>query len=450
MPSQLLPLSSQVEFGEVLGDAAAIQYESAPDRLGWFVCFFSFCMLLLISWSASRPGDWTTTIVVLLFLLPWGWIILRGPDEAFRALVVNWPLLLLPLLTVASTLWSDYPSITLRSGTQYLITICIGIWAGYCIKPRTLLAALLSALALVAVLSVLDGRGQYDALTGEYALVGLFGSKNYFAVCLSFLLLTAIAVTFDRAQAIPFRIIGLGSATLAIPLLIYAHSVGALVISVFASLVFFALHLIVRLPIRSRIAVLSVALVVAAMLVVIAAFDLNYANILESLGKDVTLTGRTLLWRYAFAAISNRPILGGGYQAYWQPGNWSAVQLWFYSYVTDKYGYHFHNTFLEIGVDLGFVGLFVFIATLCAIMLRSIRALSLGHPNSQQLFALTLFLFLLLRMPIEVDLFYQFQIASILLCLIWIYISPQRANRGARFNRRYLVKSNYVIAADRP
>ena len=281
MPSQLLPLSSQVEFGEVLGDAAAIQYESAPDRLGWFVCFFSFCMLLLISWSASRPGDWTTTIVVLLFLLPWGWIILRGPDEAFRALVVNWPLLLLPLLTVASTLWSDYPSITLRSGTQYLITICIGIWAGYCIKPRTLLAALLSALALVAVLSVLDGRGQYDALTGEYALVGLFGSKNYFAVCLSFLLLTAIAVTFDRAQAIPFRIIGLGSATLAIPLLIYAHSVGALVISVFASLVFFALHLIVRLPIRSRIAVLSVALVVAAMLVVIAAFDLNYANILE-------------------------------------------------------------------------------------------------------------------------------------------------------------------------
>ena len=53
-------------------------------------------------------------------------------------------------------------------------------------------------------------------------------------------------------------------------------------------------------------------------------------------------------------------------------------------------------------------------------------AILLARPlSSGQLFAITVFMFLLLRTPLEVDLFFQFQIASILLCVIWIYLRPQ-------------------------
>ena len=40
----------------------------------------------------------------------------------------------------------------------------------------------------------------------------------------------------------------------------------------------------------------------------------------------------------------------------------------------------------------------------------------------EHVFAMTIFIFLLLRTPIEIDLIFQFQIASILLCVIWIYL----------------------------
>jgi exopolysaccharide production protein ExoQ len=440
MAARLLPLSQQLEL-EGTPKVWIGSRETLRDPLGWLACFVSFTMLLLISQSTVRPGEWTTTIVVLLFLAPWGWIVLRQPEEAFRAIIANWPLVLLPLLAMVSALWSDYAVISLRGGLQYLVTIFIGIWAGYCVGRRTVVAALLSALALVAVLSVLDGHSDYDAYTGEHVLVGLFGSKNYFAVCVSFLLLIAVAVAFDRAQTITFRILGIGSAILAIPLLIYARSVGALITSLFAVIIFLMLRLVIRLPTLSRLALLALGFLLTFIVVLMATFDVNYASALELLGKDVTLTGRTLLWQYAYSAISNSPTLGGGYEAYWQPGNWSAIQLWVYSYITDRYGYHFHNTFLEIGVDLGLVGLTVFVGTLLAIMVRSIMILSFGRPNSEQLLAITLFVFLLLRTPIEVDLFFQFQLPSILFCLIWVYLSSEPVRRLRRASLDGLVKA---------
>lgn len=394
------------------------------DPLGWLVCFVSFTMLLLISWSASQPGEWTTTIVVLLFLVPWGLIVLRQPDDALRAVVANWVLIALPLFCVASALWSDHPAVSLKGGVQYLATTVIGILAGYCIKPRSLISALLMALILLAVLSLLGGTAEYNGFTGEYTLIGLFGSKNYFAVCVSFLLLTGASVAFDRSYSFVFRTVGIAGAILAMPLLVHARSVGALVFSIITLIIFLMLRVLVRMPFKLRIAILALIFPATVWILILATFDVNFADLLNYFGKDVSLTGRTLLWEHAAAAIAERPLLGGGYEAFWQPGNSSAEQLWYFSYVTNKYGYHFHNTFFEITVDLGFVGLSVFAITLAIISARIIARVTFSRSSSEQLFAIALFIFLVLRMPIEVDLFSQFQLASILICIIWIYVGP--------------------------
>lgn len=417
-------LPSAHEFDlDASGQFAPAERHLVQDPLGWFCCFISFTMLLLISWSASRPGAWTTTLVVLLFLLPWGWIILRQPQAALGAVRSNWFLLALPVLAVTSTLWSDHSEISLRSGVQYFVTIVIGILAGSCLRPRTVVSALLSALFLLAIVSILDGSAEYNAYTGEYTLIGVFGSKNYFAVCMSFLLLTAISAAFDSSQAMIFRVIGIISIAVAAPLLVYARSVGALVISVATLLICLVLRLLIRLPVKLRIACLALLFLSTSLVLIVSTLDVSYADFLNYFGKDVTLTGRTLLWQYATAAIGDRPFLGGGYEAFWQPGNNSAEQLWYYSYVTNKYGYHFHNTYLQITVDLGFLGLTLFVLTLAGLAAKVIARLSFSRPSAEQLFAISLFIFLTLRTPIEVDLFFQFQLASILFCMIWVYLS---------------------------
>jgi exopolysaccharide production protein ExoQ len=419
-----LSFSSQFELSGGRINPPLTRGHAARDHSGWLVCFVSLTMLLLISWSAAQPAQWTTTVVVLLFLAPWGWIVLRQPNDAVRSVMQNWILIILPVLSIASALWSDFPAVSFKGGAQFLITTIIGIWGGYCIKPRILISALMSALILLAVLSVLDGSHAFNRFSGEYTLIGVFGSKNYFALCISLLLLTAVTVSLDRSQPLVFRVLGIAGSCLAAPLLMYAHSVGALVVCVSALIISLALRIALRLSSISRITLVILMLLLIICVVAVLSFQIDTADLLGYFGKDVTLTGRTLLWEYAAESIADKPLLGGGYQAFWQVGNSSAEQLWFYSYIPSKYGYHFHNTFLQITVDLGFVGLAVFGLFLVLTVLRIFVCLFGRTASTEQILAMTLFVFLLLRTPLEVDLFFQFQLPSILICLIWIYLKP--------------------------
>jgi exopolysaccharide production protein ExoQ len=392
------------------------------DALGWMLSCLSFTMLLLNQWSI-RFGSGLPTVVILLFLLPWLWIILRQPSFALHKIVTNWPLFALPVLALISTLWSDYPAWSARAATQFLATTIVGVIAGSCIKPRSLLSGLLCALSLVTVLSVASGRTEAVGLTGEHALVGLFGSKNYFGLSVSFLLLTAIAVWIDRQQPRPFRWLGLATALTSPLLLVYAKSTGAMVVCLVTVLIMFLLYVGFRLLPQFRAVLMVVAVFFLIMFMIISTLNFDaLQNFLGYLGKDVTLTGRTFLWEHAIRSIADNPALGVGYQAYWQPGNPGAEELWLYAGISNRYGFHFHDTYLQVAVDLGLIGLFIFVATLIAISIRIFAVVVGPKPSPEQLFAISTFLFLILRAPIEVDLFFQFQLPAILLCVIWIYL----------------------------
>jgi O-antigen ligase len=100
----------------------------------------------------------------------------------------------------------------------------------------------------------------------------------------------------------------------------------------------------------------------------------NWENILLSLGRDTTLSGRTNLWEGALEKIAERPWLGYGYQGFWQEGG-GAEMIW------KAEGYkppHAHNGFINITLDLGLVGLFLFLLTIATNYLRAIAWLRLG------------------------------------------------------------------------
>jgi O-antigen ligase len=50
----------------------------------------------------------------------------------------------------------------------------------------------------------------------------------------------------------------------------------------------------------------------------------DFATVLNFLGKDGTMTARTWVSEWTDMVTKERPMLGFGYQAYWQPGNWGA------------------------------------------------------------------------------------------------------------------------------
>jgi exopolysaccharide production protein ExoQ len=87
-------------------------------------------------------------------------------------------------------------------------------------------------------------------------------------------------------------------------------------------------------------------------------FDNLFDLLLLSIGKDVSLTGRTLLWSHAANIIADHPFGGLGLQAFWVEGNSEAVRFWETFYIDSHIGFHFHDLWLETGVELGFIGIF--------------------------------------------------------------------------------------------
>jgi len=93
--------------------------------------------------------------------------------------------------------------------------------------------------------------------------------------------------------------------------------------------------------------------VVAAMISVsFAALFLDVgSNLVETIGRDATLTGRTELWDRVLAMTPNT-ILGAGFESFWLPPR--------LDYLWRMYWWHpneAHNGYIEVYLNLGWIGL---------------------------------------------------------------------------------------------
>jgi exopolysaccharide production protein ExoQ len=98
-------------------------------------------------------------------------------------------------------------------------------------------------------------------------------------------------------------------------------------------------------------------------------------EILLSLGKDLTLTGRTNVWPFVWNAISERQILGYGYNAFWsEQGSGQLVKDNFFWSLN-----HAHNGFLEVSLDFGW--LFTFLFTIFILIKPVIQQMKVSHKS---------------------------------------------------------------------
>jgi O-antigen ligase len=122
----------------------------------------------------------------------------------------------------------------------------------------------------------------------------------------------------------------------------------------------------------------TVVLLVVAMV----ALPLIFASIMFSgeityfLGKDPTLSGRTEIWHAVMVSVMKRPILGYGYQAFWRgiQGESASTELQIGSFMT-----HAHNGYLEIWLELGAVGLSLFLLSVISAFRNALVCLRSGR-----------------------------------------------------------------------
>jgi O-antigen ligase len=150
-------------------------------------------------------------------------------------------------------------------------------------------------------------------------------------------------------------------------LLYMAHSSTSIGVLVLSGVVVVVLNL--KFVDRRRISVYLVGLVVV--LALAEAFFGIHKAIIEALGRDSTLTGRTDIWQILLHWDLN-PILGVGFESFWL-GDERKNKLW--SLLPGLYLNEAHNGYLETYIQIGLLGLFITLAMLVATYFKITRAL---------------------------------------------------------------------------
>ena len=124
---------------------------------------------------------------------------------------------------------------------------------------------------------------------------------------------------------------------------------------------------------------------------------------LTALGKESTLTGRTYLWSQGIKFGIQQPFLGVGYGAFWVIGRPLAEQLWYEFLIFDRMGFHFHNLFINVFVELGIGGFSLIVYIYLVTYMKSLRFLVNKGTSLEFVFFVGLSTMYFLRALAEVD-----------------------------------------------
>ncbi len=305
---------------------ATVSVDGDPSKQMLLLAVYTICAIALV--VKERPRAW---------------------------LFVGAPLGILLILTFSSALWSVNPEVTIRRAVALTGASIIGIYTGLRLPVRQLILLVFLATISILVFSLL--LAIVSPLQGtdfEHRLRGVCSDKNHFAEVCALTLLTSLALTgMGRGSnyETALRVFG---AVLSIVCMVMARSTA--VIPVLGSaLAMLALgHVLLRAS-PKVLAVIPFLAGVALLLLMIAIA--NSGEVAEFLGKDADISGRTLIWAFAFKHIAIRPFTGWGYSAFWVGGDSPGAVFWANVHLGVP---HAHNGYIQLALDLGFLGVVLF------------------------------------------------------------------------------------------
>ena len=361
----------------------AERWRGATPRLSFFPAMeagAAFVLLLLFSNALiapllADPADpdggavlrllWPPVYLASLLLIA------LSPARVWRTALRAWPVVVLAGLTVMSTAWSLDPAITLRRSLAVVMTAVFGLWLAARFSWADLLRLVAAMFAVLAVGSLIAG-----ALFPSFGVMqeihpgawrGLWWEKNTLGAVMAWGGLTFCAAAAAAATSTERRI-WLGFVVLALLLVLLSTSKTALLASMIALGGPAGIALARRGFGFAASAIFLLLLGVAALIGVLL---VGPGVILEALGRDATLTGRTEIWAVLTGQIADRPLTGYGYGAFWAVENGPAY------WVRQETAWPVptaHNAWLETALAIGLPGAaFAFLLVLSGLAIAARR-----------------------------------------------------------------------------
>jgi O-antigen ligase len=330
------------------------------------------------NYSDAFAGE-TTNIknqIVFLFLFFSSLVIMsKRFDKIFLLIKSEKFLSIFILFCLISALWSDYSFISIKRSFQLLVMFLVIIEALLNLEPKTLL------MQLKVVVSIYLFYNLYACLSIPAAIDPIYGTwrgmevqKNWLAQNSLYCLLSAIVFfNFNKTRYEKFYDVLLIFVSV---LIIYkAHSstilIGVIIIA-FTGLLFKLESIFSqRLGVGRSLLGLTFMFILSFSIIFLIFSSEIFALIPGYFGKDLTLSGRVDIWKFAWNDIEKKWLLGYGFATYWIMGS-SRIEI-FASYFEGFMVNEAHNGYLEIILQLGVVGFVLFIFPIIAYIYRMFK-----------------------------------------------------------------------------
>ncbi|MBD2260597.1 O-antigen ligase family protein [Pseudanabaena sp. FACHB-2040] len=278
----------------------------------------------------------------------------------FIGIISKNPLLIaLSLIILLSPAWSEMPIVGLTASIGYLLALLITVQMAEKYTWLELDEILRIGLSVVGVLTLVSAAlspSSYFTTEPWGALIG--GRKNFGILCgliTSLWLLNWLgskkADWLSPICACFFSIF-----------VILGNSITGLITLMACLYALFLTSSSRFLKRKESLRILSVLGPIS--IFVVSIFISNFPRVAIFFGKDPTFTGRTLIWEVLIEKVNNyNALLGYGYNGFWQV--WRGSDSPGYNIKPDLLGDyvapHAHNGFVEVFIQLGYLGLIIFI-----------------------------------------------------------------------------------------
>lgn len=358
--------------------------------------------------------------VATLFIYAVGLLYLLAERARLPSLIIgNWPLLVLVGYALFSSIWSYYPDATFRRGFALLLTTTFAFYLVLRFTPRELLRMVAWALFLGAALSLVltmlypGSMIHHDALAGSWR--GSFGHKNRLGRMMALGVVVFVLLLMERGGKLSaFNWAGMGLCAF---MLAMSQSRTAWVTTAILLLMIPVLGFLrnARLPMSLRVG----SLLILGFVSVMAGTHFLLLG-LEALGRDLTFSGRTTIWTYAIHAGMEHSMLGAGFRSFWTPEGASYVYARLWAVIGNG-----HNGYLDVWLELGFVGLGLFSVMFVTALGRSYSRL-IRSTDTAGLFYALLMIYAMIYSLTEKFLLEQSELTWMLIMVTLIYLTPRR------------------------
>ncbi|HKV82885.1 MAG TPA: O-antigen ligase family protein [Candidatus Sulfotelmatobacter sp.] len=325
--------------------------------------------------------------IVLAVLLTLGlFVLLKRGQEVTMLLRANFPILLFFSYCGMSALWSDYPDVATKRWIKFAGNLVMVLIVLTDTRPTVAVKRLLSHTGFVVLpLSVLlvkyypDLGRMYspgDSVMSPWKLmfIGVSDTKNGLgSICLMFGLGAVWRFTeLLREKDDPHRRRRLiaQAALLLVTLWLFSKADSMTSLSCFLV----ASALIVATNLRLARRRVMVHLLVAGSLSLSVLVIFVAPSLLATFGRDPTLTGRTDIWKVVLD-MAGSPLFGTGFESFWLGPRLQRIWTMYWWHPNEA-----HNGYLELFLNLGWVGIALF-ATIVVTGYRNVITALMTDPD---------------------------------------------------------------------